>query len=340
MEQELAALQQQEEHAAAPQLAHFELTERVSPGRLARWQSQFNKETGRSILLCLADESSIYGLPASELPATPPPGNEEKAAILDRARQYVRTMRPRLPNFSALRTTSSFEISTLDQIKAEEQQLQFLELSKKKLEVRSLGMVDAARRLMLLGSFEETVTYRDGSEVHGPLETHRKRRGLEPRGLVSSGEFGPVLSLVDRDTLGGSIAWDRWEQGPTGMLAVYRYSVPADKSNFSVEVPTDNFPGLSFTRNPAYHGEIAIDPATGGVLRIAIEADTAKGETPANIVVEYGPVEIGGKNYICPLHAIAFSQEVDRASPVPRVYINDTVFTQYHLFRSEMRVLP
>lgn len=340
MEQVLAALARQKEKIAAPQLARLELTERVSPARLARWQSRFKNEAGRRILLCLADESSIYDLPASELPSAPPPGEQEKTAILERARQYVRTMRPSLPNFSALRRTDSYEISTLDQLRAEERQLQFLELTQKKLGFRTLGMVDSSRQLIFDGSSGELVTYRDGSEEQSTPESHGKSRGLEARSFESAGEFGPILSLVDRDTVTGSVVWNHWEQGPSGLLAVYRYSVPAGDSHFTIEVPAESFPGVTFAQNPAYHGEIAIDPASGSVLRIAVETDAAKGEMPADVVVEYGPVEIGGKDYICPVHAVAFSQVADRPGQTARIFINDTVFTEYHLFRSEMRILP
>lgn len=350
MEQELTALARQREDEAAPQLARFQLTQRLSPSRLFRWESQFKGGLARQILLCISDASSVYDPPASELPSAPAPDQPTKDAILQRARQYVRTMRPRLPNFSAARGTVSYEISTLDQIKAEEYELQFLELTQEKLGFRSLGTVDSSRQLFLEGESEELVTYRDGSEVQSLPETRSKHRRLVPRGLTSAGEFGPILSLVDKDTADGSIAWDHWEQGPSGLLAVYRYSVPADKSHFAIVLPTQSVPGLSYEQHPAYHGEIAVEPATDSVMRIVIEADSpAEGSgsgttVPAAMVVEYAPVEIGGKDYICPVHAVSINRVIDEGAQntpgLPRVYINDVTFTRYHLFRSEMRILP
>jgi hypothetical protein len=64
-------------------------------------------------------------------------------------------------------------------------------------------------------------------------------------------------------------------------------------------------------------------------------------------------VEIGGVTYICPLKSVAFSvvrmvvQDLDFSTGVvlrsslglPRNYLNEVVFTQYHLFRAETRIL-
>jgi len=350
MQKELARLGQQREREAAPRLARFEMTERISPARLSRWELRFKGEIARQILLYLADASSIRNLPAGEIPDAPPPSELEKSAILQRAREYVRSTRPRLPNFYALRSTISFEIATLNQMKSEQYELQFLEGSGKTLGFRSLGRVDSSRQLFLEGFSDERVTYRNGSEIQTPPETQAKHRHLLPMGLTSAGEFGPILSLVDKDTAAGSIAWDRWEHGPSGLLAVYRYSVPADKSHFAFFQPSQSVPGLSYEQHPAYHGELAVDPATGSVLRIVIEAAPPKSSAPADtpvvaaIVVEYGSVEIGGKNYVCPLHAIAINridEETGQTRPaLPRILVNDVTFTRYHLFRAEMRILP
>ena len=66
------------------------------------------------------------------------------------------------------------------------------------------------------------------------------------------------------------------------------------------------------------------------------------------MMVEYGSVVIGGKRYICPVKGVAFSR-----LPVPLgnvrehpkqsllvTRLNDIVFTRYHLFRAEVKILP
>jgi len=79
----------------------------------------------------------------------------------------------------------------------------------------------------------------------------------------------------------------------------------------------------------------------------------------AAIMVEYEPVEIGGKTYICPRRSVSITTAVSPrfrtlcpagvgvmtasdCSPVsaPKdTAINDTAYDSYHVFRSEMRIV-
>jgi hypothetical protein len=55
-----------------------------------------------------------------------------------------------------------------------------------------------------------------------------------------------------------------------------------------------------------YQGEVAIDPATGTIPRLTVQADLAFDSTifRGDIMVEYGPVEIDGKTYTCPIRRV------------------------------------
>jgi hypothetical protein len=68
---------------------------------------------------------------------------------------------------------------------------------------------------------------------------------------------------------------------------------------------------------PAYHGEIAIDPVTGAVLRISLLGSALRSQyiMESAITVDYGSVALGG-NYaqfpimrsvwgVCPLYLLA-----------------------------------
>jgi hypothetical protein len=105
---------------------------------------------------------------------------------------------------------------------------------------------------------------------------------------------------------------------------------------------------------PAYHGEIGVNPADGSILRLTMVADLAPGDpgTRAGLLVEYGPVEIGGSTYICPLRSVALSLvwqmrlqknqltgDTMVRGPL-QTRVNDVAFKDYHLFRAEMRILP
>ena len=345
-EQQIQVLAQKKKGPTPEQLSHFQLTQRVSNARLAHWQSQCKGQLAWQTLIYLADVSSINELPDEDRPSAPPPDEAASVAILERAREYVRNMRPRLPNFSATRATTTFQIATLEQMKGQERQLQMMQFSGSRLGFRSLGAVAQIRQLFLEGSDESLVTYRGGIELQTPSKAHGKRRPLAPLSMTSAGEFGSILTLVDHDTVDGSIDWNHWEQGPAGLLAVYAFRVPAGRSHFKVSSPIVNMPGIPSEDYPAYHGEVAVDPDTGSVFRLAIIADPSASSpdlritTPAAIVVEYGSVEIGGKNYICPIHSIAINQVIDSDQQPPRTLVNDVTYSGYHLFRSEMRMVP
>jgi hypothetical protein len=97
---------------------------------------------------------------------------------------------------------------------------------------------------------------------------------------------------------------------------------------------------------------VAIDPATGTILRLTVQADPQLGSPifEGDIMVEYGPVEIGGKTYTCPIRSVSISLDAEGLSDgmgpfglsvrTPEAtLLNDVTFEDYHLFRSSSRIL-
>jgi hypothetical protein len=330
----------------AARLRSMELTQRVSSQRLARWLSAIKDSKSRAALQAIADLSAFLPLPAADLPPAPAPDQPAQQAILTRATQYTAGMRPRLPNFSALRTTTRFEFASPQDLEDEERGLQFQQMSHAKLGYTSISNLGHDLHIFEVGVTGSRVTYRDGAEVLTPeTDSHRYLRLADP-GLNSSGEFGGILSIVDQDAAAGTIAWDHWEQGPGKLLAIYLYSVPKEKSHFAVYSPGP-IPGMGPDQvRPAYHGEIAVDPGDGSIHRILViaESDPPDPALLSGVVVEYAPTEIGGKTYVCPIHSIAVITRRDPTAnlkPGPlRHFVNDVTFGEYHLFRSESRVIP
>jgi hypothetical protein len=161
------------------------------------------------------------------------------------------------------------------------------------------------------------VLYSDGQEV-----TRSKVAHGEAGGLVTSGEFGPILGTALVDAAQGNLVWSRWEPGTRGSEAVFTYAVTADKSHYQVN-----------KRLSDYTGEITIDPESGAVLRIVLKAEDPFGSV-SDMVVEYGPVELGGRIYSCPLKGVALSAGIKLR------WLNDVVFEEYHLYRAGVRLLP
>ena len=97
---------------------------------------------------------------------------------------------------------------------------------------------------------------------------------------------------------------------------------------------------------------MAIDPATGTILRLTVQADPPLGSPVlrGDIMVESGAVDIGGKTYTCPIRRVSFSIDAeglaDESSPFGQsvqtpqaILLNDVKFEDYHLFRSYSRIL-
>ncbi len=203
-----------------------------------------------------------------------------------------------------------------------------------------------------VGSSKVVVAYRDGKEVINPREWGKHPHHPEGEGLITRGTFGPILSTVIGDAAHGGMTWNRWERGSAGTLAVFRYRVPKEHSHYSV-----SFHGLSSDKADAepvtgYHGEVAIDPATGTILRLTVQAEQPLGSPvlQGDIMVEYGPVEIGGKTYTCPVRSVSISMgdmrfmsgtdPLGEYTPGPEAtLLNDVTFENYHQFRSDSRIL-
>jgi hypothetical protein len=213
--------------------------------------------------------------------------------------------------------------------------------------------------LHLVGKSSFPVTYRDRKEVLDEAASKTLKHGPQIGGLVTSGEFGPVLSIAVADAVKGKITWARWERGAGGTVAVFHYSVPNEKSNYHVRFccvangyNSDGSPDRQvFDERSGYHGEITFNPADGAILRITLEAELRAGElvSRAGILVEYGPVEIGGERYICPQKSVSLLMahtEVRKGmysqgsyQGMPKTFLNDVTFEQYRRFGSETRIL-
>ena len=55
----------------------------------------------------------------------------------------------------------------------------------------------------------------------------------------------------------------------------------------------------------------------------------------SGMLVEYGPVEIGGKTYTCLVKSVSILQQRKTLYTI----LNDVSFERYHLFRAETRIL-
>ena len=318
----------------AAKLSGLQLTERLSYLRLAHWRAALPGAKAQRALLGLADRSAFLALPAADVPDKATPDVPEQRRMLGLAATYVSKAIPQLPRFYAARTTVHFEDTPGSATDA--------------MEGGSLRAVRISKT---------TVQYHDGQEIAepGPLKTAKTKS--PDLGLKTWGAFGPVLGLVLVDAAQNKLAWGHWEQGATGPLAVFRYSVPREKSHYEVRyccvAESYGMQSNSFTVMSGYHGEIAVDPASGIIVRVTLQAELNSADpiSRADLAVEYGPVELGGTTYTCPQRSVSISMartirqlrdpsghSWPAMGPV-QMLLNHVDFDQYHLFRAETRVL-
>jgi VWFA-related protein len=336
LERILAESQSLPDADLAARLSDLQLTERLDAARLARWRASLTGARSQRALLGVADRSAFLDLPAAEIPAKAAPDLAGQRRILGLTAIYVSKAIPQLPRFYATRSTVHFEDTPGTATEAEP------------MEGGALHAVRISRT---------TVQYRDGQEIVEPgLVKLNKPRTVE-KGLKTWGAFGPVLGLVLVDAAQSKLAWGHWEQGAGGPLAVFRYSVPKEKSHYEVRyccvASSYGMESNSFQQMSGYHGEISVDPANGTIVRLTLEAGLDR-DAPiarADLVVEYAPMELGGATYICPTRSVSISmartiRQIQDPSghswpamgPM-QMLLNHVDFEQYHLFRAETRIL-
>lgn len=348
LDQLLAGLPDESDEKAAGQIAGLRLAERANASDLTRWQAEFPGERVKKALVALVDASAFLRPPAAEMLAAAPPDAPASEVILARAVEFAKETLPRLPNFYAIRSTTSFEVATEEQLTPPQLMPGPFKANRpKRPNHRALGPAglngSAEQKLIWTDSFAETVTYRDGAEV-GEQPAGGERRAASLASLTTWGEFGPILRVVLEDAQPNAVVLDRWEKSPHGALAIFRYRVPSAGSHVGMQLAEE-----SKIEYPAYDGEFAVDPATGAVFRITIRtAESSLGFVArAFVMVEFGPTKIAGIDYICPLHGVAMVKYLDpmadedaKPAPLPyRTSINDITFTNYHVFRTNARIV-
>jgi VWFA-related protein len=356
LQQILAGMQGKRDEEAARQLSNFQLTERLSTDKLALLEADLRGPQAQLSLTNLARQSVFLAPPPEELPAMPPPDLPEQRRIMALAVDYVSKTIHQLPNFYATRETTRFE----DTPQGYGPNRSFVPY----------------QPLHPVGSSSATTTYRNGEEV---ADSSTGKKPQEPTvGLKTSGEFGPILATALLDAAQSKLTWSHWEHDAHGPEAVFAFEVPKGKSHYQVTFccVSQGADNRVLQRNSGYHGEIAVDLATGAILRLTLAADLKSDAsmTRADIMVEYGQVEIGDKTYICPTRSVSMSvvpADVFRSSAtgiglgtllqegalrnsqlsgsdgalvesVPgasKTELNEVVFSQYHLFHADTRML-
>ncbi|HWT66697.1 MAG TPA: VWA domain-containing protein, partial [Terracidiphilus sp.] len=308
--------------------------------RLARLSKAMAGANSLSALRTLADESAFQPPPADEMPRAATPTVAEQRRILALTVDYVRSVLPLLPNLLATRTTEHFEDMPQTSV--------------------DMAQTIRYRPLHPVGLSSVSVVYRDGKEVVDDGRKHSAKDLPQDGSLSTQGIFGPFLGQVLVDAARSQLSWQRWENSSDGVQAVFRFTVPLAQSHYEVSyccVPhaavTLKAELQPYKKIVGYHGEMAVDPTSGIIRRLVVEADLEHGApvTRSDIIVEYGPVQIGGRSYTCPVRSISevvgqifqtdakYGYALANQQQPLRTLLNDAAFKDYHVFRAETHVL-
>jgi hypothetical protein len=280
----------------------------------------------KEALQLLADRSAFLDPPGDEMPALTAPDAETQKRLIATAGSNVLKNLRRLPNFFATRTTVRYAGVPAD-------------MNRNEMAMR----VGISRE----GESSREITFRDGEEVIDPMKPKPADEQIDA-GLESWGEFGPEPVVILVDAARSTIEFHHWENMPTGVVAVFHYSVPRLGSHYDVHYRClTNEP---FHDNPAYHGTLSVDPATGALMRITLETESRPDDPITHIasIIEYSPMVIGERSYNCPVRSLATVVEEVGACAArhhnpkldqPILMINESSFTDYHRLGSTARIV-
>ncbi len=252
--------------------------------------------------------------------------------MLHAARNYVAQTLPRLPDFLATRTINRYDDSP---------------------QALKKGAWPVRAGLHLVGTSSGEISVRNKRE--GQAVTQGSAASQEQSELSSWGEFGFLPAVILTDTVKGKVTWSHWEQMAAGPAAVFHYAVPRSASHYEIIETVPHGPKASLSGRqpttstvhtaPGYHGSLWVDPATGVILRISMETDGNAGDQfrRVAVMVQYAPVQIGDRKFICPVRSLALLSGIADANSslgdAPTEWLNIASYSGYHRFVLTTRIL-
>jgi VWFA-related protein len=315
----------------AGQISSLELTERLTEASLNKLNIRLAQDAlAAQALALLADRSVFLDPPVAELPGTAAPDGAARQRMLDAARNYVAQTLPRLPDFLATRTIKRYDDSP---------------------QALKKGAWPVRAGLHLVGTSSGEISVRNEREGLGV--EHVSAASQEQNRLSTWGEFGFLPAVILADTVKGTVTWSHWEQMAAGPAAVFHYAVPHSASHYEIVGTIAHGTrwqpagGSTVRTAAAYYGSLWVDPETGAVLRLTLEI----GENEVGrfkrfaVMVQYAPVQIGGRTFICPVRSLA--SDLASAGVTSSLFgnsglaewLNVASYSGYHRFAATTRIL-
>jgi len=321
-------------------LKQVELTEQLTRSRMNAILLGMPGMLATEQIYVLEARSAGLAPPSSDLPSTPAPDTAAKQAILARAASYIHDTYAQSPALTATRTTVRFQ-DNVEAIAASSG------IGSSATEVTTTsGFSNAASYIHYINSTEDQVVLHHGAEQL-PAQAAKVPWGANK--MIALLEPDPNLVTIHKEAEeSGTLQWLRWELVNGKPTAVFTFTVPKKKSRLVLNVccfPSVNQTGKAtfytattaatlgaggspgggvtgnfqtntewnnFKTTAPYQGKLFIDPDTGIVVRMIVEAKL----NPSDVVhqvdtrIDYGPVKVRDKMLTVPVETIINTEVV------------------------------
>jgi hypothetical protein len=339
LEDLLHSLQQAKKTDAevADELRQIELSEELTRGTMNSLIGFVAGPLSTEQIYVLEARSADLVPPARDLPSTAAPNAAEQQGMLNKAAAYVIGTYNRLPSLTASKATLRFQ----DNIEAVAASSGVVGSTRDA--VTSFGLSDTASFFRFINSSEITVAIERG--VERP-QAKKDKISWGANKMIELREPAPALGAIFEEAqAGGTIEWLRWELVSGRPVGVFSFAAPKKTAGLSLDIccfPNINQTGVArfytsttaiavagneaapgggggvagnfqtntdwydFKSDVPYHGEFFIDPTTGIVVRMIVEAELK----PADVVhqvdtrIDYGAVKAGGMILVAPVRTI------------------------------------
>jgi len=336
----LVSLQQDRktDEEVAAELKQVELTEELTRDAMNNIVEFAPGKHSTEQIYVLEARSATLPPPASDLPATPAPDAAAQKAILDKAVDYTTKFYANLPHLTATKTTLRFQ----DNMEAIDPCSGITGCAKDV--ITNSGFSNWASFVHFVSSTETPVVSERGMEKM--TSTKDKTPWGANGMITFQGPQPSLSVILQDAQAAGSIQWLRWELINGKRAAVYSFKVPITNSQFAVDVccfpqstqigvarfytamdanmiagqeaapgggggATGNFQtntsyDLHFKATVPYHGEIFVDPNTGIVVRLIVQAEFKASDNvqQEDRRTDYGPVMIGARALVLPVKTV------------------------------------
>jgi hypothetical protein len=213
----------------------------------------------------------------SALAETPDPA--EQSRVLEAVRDYALNYTARLPDFMCTQVTERTYFPNAN--------------------LRERPLHDAIEEQLTFAGHKESYTV---TKINGSAVTNVRHGQFG--GILSSGEFGTLLSHTFDPNTGTDFRWDRWATQKGRRMYVFAFRVPQPKGYALVESKR--------TLLAAYKGLVYADPQTGAVWRIEMQCDVPKDSEykELDLTLDFRPTDVAGHEYVLPFHYHMHSRKV------------------------------